>query len=96
MGNIDNLLNSLRENGASAPEGLEDAVWTRIAARREAQAAASLTLKMQVAVAGFALLVGAAFGHAALPMVAASAPGTDYSETLVLSDDASLTPSMKL
>ena len=39
MGNIDNLLNSLRENGASAPEGLEDAVWTRIAARREAQAA---------------------------------------------------------
>ncbi len=94
MSNIDAALSALRSNGPSVPDGLEDAVWNRISTHREARADAALTLKMQVAVAGLALIVGVAFGQAALPAMAA--PNTDYSETLVLSDDASLTPSMKL
>jgi hypothetical protein len=95
MTSIDTALTALRSSGMPAPDGLENAVWDRIAAKREARADTALTLKMQVAVAGLALIVGVAFGQAALP-IAAEAPGTNYSETLVLSDDASLTPSMKL
>jgi hypothetical protein len=94
MSNIDAALSALSRNDLGMPDGLEAAVWTRIAASRDARADAALTLKMQVAVAGLALIVGVAFGQAALPAMAA--PNTDYSETLVLSDDASLTPSMKL
>lgn len=95
---IDQLLGALSADTAAAPAGLESAVWSRIAYRREAHAEAVMTLKTQIAVACVALSIGVAFGQMALPIATASlgASNADYSETLVLSDDASLTPSMKL
>ena len=86
---IDDLLAGLRD---AAPDRrldqLEPAVWARIDARRADRAPAG-SFRLQLAVAVGALVIGLAMGQS---VVRPHAP----SEAVLLSEDAGLTPSMRL
>jgi hypothetical protein len=86
---LDNLLGALKASSTEASlDGLEAGVWARVEAARRAQAAGAGGLRMQLAVAAAALLVGAVVGG----VTAERRPVR--SEMVVLSEDAGLAPSV--
>jgi hypothetical protein len=86
---LDDLLGALKASPADASlEGMEAGVWARVEDRRRAQSLGGGGLRMQVAVAVIALAMGAVVGG----VTADRRPAR--SEMVVLSDDASLTPSV--
>jgi hypothetical protein len=85
---LDQLLGALRAApDEAALDGLEQDVWARVKARRE-QALAGGGLRVQLAVAAVALVMGAVVGGATAQRTPAR------SEMVVLSEDASLAPSV--
>ena len=87
---IDNLLTALRDAGPDRRlDQLEPAVWARIDAKRVDRAPAG-SFRMQLAVAAAALVIGLAVGGQTIARPHAP------SEAVMLSEDASLTPSMRL
>jgi hypothetical protein len=86
---LDDLFGALRAERLDASlDGLETAVWARVAADRRAQAAAGGGLRMQLAVAVAALAMGVVVGG----VTAGRSPSR--SEMVVLSEDAGLAPSV--
>jgi hypothetical protein len=87
---IDDLLAGLRDAPADRRlDQLEPAVWRRIEAQRVERAPAG-SFRMQLAVAVGALVIGLAVGQSVVR------PQPRPSEAVLLSEDASLTPSMRL
>jgi hypothetical protein len=70
--------------------GLEDGVWTRVQARREAAAAGSINVRLALTAA--ALAIGLAFGALHQP----SQRQAHVAELGVLSEDGLLAPSVRL
>ena len=90
---IDQLLDGLRAGPADAAglDGLEGAVFSRIAERRRA---AGSGLGVQVGAALAALVIGIVVGEARTQQHQPIGPGA--SETALLSEDGQLTPSVRL
>lgn len=85
---LDELLGALKAApDHAALDGLEAGVWARVKARRE-RALAGGDLRMQFAVAVAALVMGAVVGGVTADRTPAR------SEMVVLSEDASLAPSV--
>jgi hypothetical protein len=86
---LDDLLGALRASPADAAlDGLEAGVWARVENVRRAQASGGGGLRMQLAVAVAALVMGAVVGG----VTAHRSPVR--SEMVVLSEDAGLAPSV--
>lgn len=89
--NLDDLLGTLRERPLDVSlDGLEGGVWARVEAQRRARADSAGGLRMQVAVAVVALLLGAVLGGA----TADRQPGRN--EMVVMSEAGALAPSVAL
>ena len=87
---LDDLLGALKASSMEASlDGLEAGVWARVEDVRRAQAAGAGGVRVQVAVAVAALLVGAVVGG-----VTAQRASPARSERVVLSEDAGLAPSV--
>ena len=91
---LDDMFRKLR---AVFPDGrldnLEDAVWARIDRRNRADAFSGRTLQVQLGVSCCALVLGALVAHWA---GASIMPAPPSSETVVLSDDSTMAPSVRL
>ena len=86
---LDDLLGALKARPVDVSlDGLEAGVWTRVEDERRARAAGGGGLRVQLAVAVAALLVGAVVGGVAADRSPAR------SEMVVLSEDAGLDPSV--
>jgi hypothetical protein len=86
---LDDLLGQLRLSPAGVSlDGLEAGVWGRVEDLRRAQAQGAGGLRVQLAVAVVALLVGAAVGGASV------GHHPTRTESVLLSEDASLAPSV--
>lgn len=86
---LDDLLGALKTSPMEAAlDGLEAGVWSRVEDVRRAQAAGAGGVRVQLAVAVAALLVGAVVGG----VTAEHRP--TRSEMVLLSEDASLAPSV--
>lgn len=90
---LDDRLNALAASNADiALDGLEDMVWTKVQARKSANAAGGIGVRTALTVA--ALAAGLAFG--ALQPHASKAQQVHLSELGVLSEDGLLAPSVRL
>lgn len=89
--NLDDLLIALKAQPLDVSlDGIEGGVWTRVEAQRRARADTTNGLRVQLAVAVVALLLGAVLGGA----TANRQPGRN--EMVVLSEAGALAPSVAL
>jgi len=95
---LDQMLGALSGSASASPEpqldGLESAVFARIEARRRETAGGGV--KVQIAAALLALVIGVVVGEVRERQPARVAQGPVRSEMVVLSDGANLAPSVRL